>query len=772
MPAALILQPWSDERSPSKKTLPSVRNFAFRTLVSSLMRALALLLAILPLSLGEAGCSFGGARGHEVYFVRDIAPALTTRGCNQARCHGAPGGKGGFQLSLFGADPETDYEEIVRSADGRRVDRRDPSRSLVLEKATARIPHEGGRGLRTSDSDYAALRDWIRAGAPWGEGPRLLSVTIAPAELTLGKGQSRRLSATAHFADGSTRDLTNQASYLSTDPRVATVDGEGRVTVHGFGEAAIVASYQRLSAIARVLDPQPLPALLPRPLAHNHVDELVFARLDKLGIPPSEIAADEVFLRRVYLDVIGTLPTADEARAFAADTAPNKRDRVIDRLLGREEFADWWALKWGDLLRIKSEFPVRVWPKGAQTYYRWLRRSLLDNRPYDQLVRELLTATGSDFRDGPANFFRANPSKDPQTFAETSALVFMGMRLGCARCHGHPTERWNPEDDLGLAAFFGKVAFKPTREWKEEIVYLNHKGVFRDPQTKMIVKPRFLDGRELDPDERDDPRTAFCVWLTSPENPYFARNIVNRIWAWLFGRGFVHEPDDLRPSNPPSQPELLDWLAADFIQHKYDLRYLFRLILSSATYQLSSRSNQWNAGDERYFSHHALRRLGAEQLLDAIDQVTETSETFESPIPAPATRLPAGYRVEQLYDGDITAPFLELFGRPSRDTPYESEREAALSSRQLLHLLNSEHVQGKVDKSPLVARLVKARAGGKMTNEGIVEAIYLAALSRRPSPEEQKKLVVTLAEAGKRPEEAIEDLLWAVLNTAEFLFNH
>jgi hypothetical protein len=433
-----------------------------------------------------------------------------------------------------------------------------------------------------------------------------------------------------------------------------------------------------------------------------------------------------------------------------------------------DDYADCWALKWGDLLRIKSEFPVRIWPKAAHTYYRWVRQSLADNKPYDQFVRELVTASGSNFRCGNVNFLRANPVKDPQTIAESAALIFMGVRLGCARCHGHPTESWSLEDNLAMAAFFGKVAFKPTQEWKEEIVYVNRKAAFRSPQSKEIVKPKYLDGETLEVPEQDDPREKFADWLIRPENPYFVKNIVNRVWFWFLGRGIVHEPDDLRPTNPPSNPELLAMLEKDFVAHKYDLKHLFRLVLNSKTYQLSSRPNEWNKDDAVHFSHFYLRRLSAEQLLDAIGQVTETSEPFASPIPEPYTRLPAGYRAVQLYDGDISAPFLELFGRPPRDTPYECDRNLHTSMRQALHMLNSDHVQNRINSSPRLQRWFQE----KKTDEQIVDELYFVALCRPPKAEEKGKFLEFFGKAKNQRGQAVQDAVWAVINAKEFLFNH
>ncbi|MBN1417595.1 MAG: DUF1553 domain-containing protein [Planctomycetes bacterium] len=705
-----------------------------------------------------------------VSFRHEVMPLLGKLGCNAAACHGGQGGKGGFQLSLFGADPDEDHASIARVAEGRRIDRLEPAKSLFLLAAAGSIPHPGGAIIASGSPEYELLLSWIAQGAPPCDEkePKVIALRLSPAEDALGPGDTRRLVATAVFAGGAERDVTRLAAFRSSDAEVASVDDEGTITARGFGEAAIVATALRKSGAARILVPRPHPSPFPSIPARNRIDELVSAKLERLGLPPSETCTDQEFLRRAHLDVIGVLPAPDEVRAFLADADPGKRARLIDRLLACEEFVDYASLKWGDLLRIKSEYPVRLWPKAVETYSRWVRSSIARNEPYDRFVRELLTAAGSNFRSGPANFFRAVPSKDPRTIAETSALLFMGMRLGCARCHGHPTESWSLADDLGLAAFFSRVSYKSTTEWKEEIVYLNPKGVLRHPRTKQIVPPGVPGGEPMTFDPDADPRAAFADWLTSRENPYFARAIVNRIWFWLLGRGIVEEPDDLRPSNLPENPDLLDYLAEELVDGGYDLRHIFRLILNSRTYQLSSRANDGNRGDDRHFSHYLARRLGAEELLDAINQVTETSETFGSRIPEPYTRLPAGTRAAQIADGNIESPILELLGRPPRDTPYECERNAEPSMRQALYFVNSDHLEGKVAGSPRLKRLLAS----KRSDAEIAEELYLAALSRPPAAEEMAAITAYIGRDAKARVRGFQDLLWAILNTREFLFQH
>ena len=695
-------------------------------------------------------------------------PALEKLGCNTMACHGAAKGKGGLKFSLFGAEPDFDYEALTKSASGRYVDRVEPAQSLFLLKATGEIPHKAPRPLDAHSPEYQLLVDWLARGAPFalpGE-PRLLSVKVEPSQQILRPGETRQIKLTAAYSDGSRRDVTREAIVKSSEKTIATADASAKITAGEPGEAILLVSYLRKADTVRILVPQPFTEPFPKLDAANKIDEYVYAKLKTLGIPPSGLCSDAEFLRRVYLSVIGLLPTPQEARVFLADPDPAKRAKLIDKLLERDEFADFWALKWGDLLRIKSEYPVKLWPKAAETYYRWLRQSIAQNKPYDRFVTELLLSGGSNFREGAANFYRALPSRDPQSTAETAALVFMGARVGCARCHAHPTESWTRKDDWGMAAFFAKVGYKSTLEWKEELVLFNPKGVFKNPLTGDVVKPQPLGGAPLEIGKEDDPRGAFAAWLTAPDNPWFGRAIANRIWFWLLGRGIVQEPDDLRSTNPPENPELLDWLAAELAAHHYDLKHLYRLILNSRTFQRSSTTLAANAKDIAHFSHYPVARLGAEQLSDAICQVTETSEKFQSIIPEPFTYLPAGYHATQLSDGNIGTPFLELFGRPSRDTPYESERNTEPSIWQELYLLNSDQLESKTANSPRLKRLIAAAK----PDEEILDEFYFATLSRSPSPEEKQKAAAYLATHKANRAQALGDIVWALLNTREFLF--
>jgi hypothetical protein len=499
------------------------------------------------------------------------------------------------------------------------------------------------------------------------------------------------------------------------------------------------------------------PAAAP-PTAANAIDDLVFAHLARLGIAPAAVSSDAVFVRRAFLDVIGTLPTADEARTFITSRDPAKRRVLIDRLLEREEFADYWAMKWSDLLRVKSEFPINLWPNAVQAYHRWIRARLRDNTPYDQFARRLLTASGSSFREPPANFYRAVQNREPAALAQAVALTFMGAR----------TERWPVDRVSGMAVFFSRVSYKSTKEWKEEIVFFDpHKGTSA-PGDRALQTAVFPDGTTttLQPDR--DPREVFAEWLISPANPWFTKNIANRVWSWLLGRGVVHEADDVRPDNPPSHPELLALLERELVAARYDLKHLYRFILNSRTYQLSSSlGSDEPPADAAAFSRYPMRSIDAEVLIDAICQVTGTTEEYSSAIPEPFTFTPERQRAVLLADGSMTSTFLETFGRPARDTGLESERTPRATAAGRLHLLNSSHIQRKVETSRTLLALIQARAnlGQAVTN------LYLTILSRFPTEAEVQAAASHVQSAGNR-RTALLDLAWALINSVEFLYRH
>jgi hypothetical protein len=485
----------------------------------------------------------------------------------------------------------------------------------------------------------------------------------------------------------------------------------------------------------------------------NEIDRLVFGQLRNLGLEPAQLCSDAVFVRRVYLDVIGTLPTGYEAQEFLLSKKSDKRSALIDQLLEREEFADYWAMKWSDVLRIKAEFPINLWPNAVQAYHRWLRDGLRANLPYDKFARELLLASGSNFRDPPVNFYRAMQTRDPSGIARTVALTFMGERA----------EKWPAERLTDLAVFFSGVAYKCTGEWKEEIVWFDNVGTNAHPSVGVLP-----DGKKVALDWQTDPRGAFVTWLVTPENPWFSRNVANRCWAWLLGRGIIHEPDDARPDNPPANAALLSWLEKELVRSKFDLKQLFRVMLNSSTYQLSSIPANTNATAAVQFASYPIRRLEAEVLIDALNQITGSTEHYSSAIPEPFTYIPESHRAISLADGSITSSFLEMFGRAARDTGLESERNNNSTAAQSLHLLNSSHILRKIEQS----RMVTFQTEGKKTPRVIANSIYLGVLSRFPTDEEIRTIETYAQSSGLSSRELAVDVVWALINSAEFLFRH
>ena len=489
----------------------------------------------------------------------------------------------------------------------------------------------------------------------------------------------------------------------------------------------------------------------------NRIDELVFARLNESGIAPANLCSDEAFVRRVYLDAIGTLPTAKEASQFLADADPDKRGKLIDRLLERDEFADYWTMKWADLLRVKAEFPINLWPNAAQAYYRWINDSIRANKPYEEFVRELLTSSGSNFRVSPVNFYRAIQGKEPEAITNAVALTFMGER----------SDKW-PKDRLdGMTVFFSYVGFKPSREWKEEIVFFDLEKAWK-ASSGDAPQAVFPDGETVELSPEQDPRQAFANWLVRPDNPWFARNIANRVWYWLLGRGIVHEPDDFRQDNPPSNPELLAFLERELAAAKFDLKHIFRLILNSTTYQLSSVPKSKDPQAAAHFAYYPVRRLEAEVLIDALCQITGTTEKYTSPIPEPFTFIPENQRSIALADGSITSSFLEMFGRPSRDTGLELERENKPTPAQRLHLLNSSHVQRKLEGGTKIQKVIYSNR----SPEEIAKRLYLMIVSRFPTERELKVVAEYSQSDAVEGREGLQDVAWALVNSAEFLHRH
>jgi hypothetical protein len=740
----------------------------------------------------------GVAKAEPPRYVTDVLPVLTRAGCNQGACHGAQQGKGGFRLSLLGYDPDFDHEQIVRASGGRRLSRVQPDGSLLLRKPLAEVAHKGGRRFAAGSLEHRILRDWIVGGAkpPAGDEARVVRLEPIPAVRTLAQGQTQRFVVRAHYSDGTQRDATGQTLFTASDETVTAVDPTGEAKVVGPGEGAVVIRYQGLVATAQVVSPfgpvaaadgtqsrfAATPASQKKALrasatqdtvaseAHSHssraseassrptgspIDRLVFAKLAALGLTPSGPCSDADFLRRAYLDVIGLLPTPEEARAFLGDRDPEKREKLIDALLARPEYVDFWAMKWGDVLRNSRR---QLTDKGMFAFNRWIRDSVLQNKAWDQMARELLLARGSGFDEGPANYFRL--SGRPEELAETTVQVFLGVRMQCARCHNHPYERWTQNQYYEMASFFARVKNKNGEQEGERITYLLATGEVKHPRTGKEMVPTALDAAPMPKSYRGDRRVALVDWITSPKNPYFAHILVNRVWRHFMGRGLVEPVDDLRATNPPTNAALFDYLAQEFVAGGYDVKHLMRTIMRSRTYQLSSQPTAGNERDTKYYSHYPFKRLGAEQLLDAVASATGVPEKFDG--------FPMGTRATQLPDSAVPSYFLDLFGRPARQITCECERTDMPSVAQVLHLMNSAGINNRLaSKEGRVVPLVEAK---KLPHE-IVDELYLAALSRYPTAAERRAAAPALALAKDRSI-AAQDLMWALLNSKEFVFNH
>lgn len=718
----------------------------------------------------------GAAQSNPPRFVSDVQPVLTKAGCNQGSCHGAASGKGGFRLSLLGYDPELDYESITRAALARRVSPTHPENSLLLRKATLSVPHRGGLRFQQASPEFALLRDWIAGGmpGPMPSEPKLRSLEVEPADRTLAIGQTQQFIVRAVYGDGSRRDVTGETLFTTSDETVAPVTSDGEARAVGPGEGAVLIRYRDLVATARILSPfsPPRPALTNRTPAAGHataesrspaapadalgpIDILIQRKLDALGLDPSPQCSDTDFLRRATLDVIGLLPTPEEIRAFAADRAPNKRSRWIDALLERPEYVDFWTTKWSDMLRVSRRVLAE---KGMYSLYHWIRRSVAENKPWDHFGRELLLASGSTFENGPANFFRT--AGTPQELAETTAQTFLGVRIQCARCHNHPYEKWTQNQYYQMSSFFVRVRSKKGLKQEEQDIYLASSGELKHPKTGKDVTPCALDAAPLTEAHVTDRRAALADWVTSPRNPFFAREIVNRLWAHFMGRGFVEPVDDLRVTNPPSNTELFAWLARDLVEHRFDLKHLMRMILLSRTYQRAAEPTRANQRDTRYYSHYLFKRLSAEQLMDALTAVTGIPEKFAG--------FPAGTRAAQLPDAGSPSYLLELFGRPARQTACACERRDEPNVGQVLHLINNAAISARIGaKTGRLAALLDA----KTPDARLIEELYLAAVTRWPTPSE-KRTALNLLVGAKDRRQAAEDLLWALINTKEFCFNH
>ncbi len=706
-----------------------------------------------------------GTKLPEATFERDVIPILTRAGCNAGACHGKARGQNGFALSLLSYDPDFDYSAIVHEARGRRVMPASPVNSLLLRKASAQVPHGGGKRLEPGSTSHDAVLRWLASGTPRTpkDSPTVAGISVEPSERILATSGQQQLLVTAHYSDGSTADVTHLATFQSNESAVAAVTPDGLVRAGPLpGEAAIMARFLEKFAVVNITIPlagDVAPSLYAKLPRQNFIDGLVWEKLQRLGITPSEPIDDATFLRRAFLDVIGRLPTPDEVREFLADTSREKRTRLLDRLLDRPEYADFWANKWADLLRPN---PYRVGIKATYNLDAWLHDAFRKNKPYDQFVREIITAKGSTFRNGAAVVFRDR--REPEEITTVVSQLFLGVRLECAKCHHHPFEVWGQDDFFSLAAFFARVGRKgvglsPPISGGEEIVFAGPKGEVRHPVSGKVLPPRPLGGKVMKFDEESDPREALADWLTADENPYFARVIVNRIWADLMGRGLVDPVDDLRATNPPSNAALLDALATEFRKQKYDLKKFLRTILASYTYGLSSIPNERNVADTRNYSRHYRQRMRAETALDAISDITQIPETFAA--------APPGTRATGLWTVRTQSVFLDSFGRPDPNQDPPCERTSDTTVVQALHLMNAPGLHRKVtDDKGLAASL----AASQKSPREVVEELYLRVYSRYPADDERAACEKLFAKKDVTRRQATEDLLWALLNTPEFLF--
>ncbi len=694
-----------------------------------------------------------------VSFRTEIVPLLTKARCNAGGCHGKAEGQNGFKLSIFGFDAHADFAAIVAEGRGRRVFPAAPGRSLLVRKGAAEVPHGGGRKIEVASPQYARLKRWIAEGAQFDHAPdasrQIVAIEVEPLQQYLLAGGTQQLRVTAIDGRGTRRCVTADAEFESNAATIADVNERGLVEASDIpGEAAILVRYLGHVAVSRITLPR-LDVEFPRPPENNFIDRLVWDKLVRLGIEPSGLADDAAFLRRVYLDTIGTLPRSDEVRAFLADAAEDKRRHVIDRLLERDEYADYWTMRWLDLLRADQ---LKITPQGTVAMQRWLRRQFRENRPFDEVTRDLLTAQGSITAEGPAAFYKI--LKQPDEASRSISQLLLGVRIECAQCHHHPSERWSQADYVGLAGYFTGVNIKKLPDGTEAVVSSGGRDL-PHPRSGDVIAARPLGGPPAEFTGVSDRRSVLAKWVTSETNPFFAKALANRIWAHYLGRGLVEPIDDLRETNPASNEPLLNALADHLRDLNFDVKAFTRTLLQSRVYQLSSQPSPSNVDDLQNFSHAAYKTLPAEVLLDAISQVTDVAEKFNG--------WPAGYRAIQVWDNRMPSYFFRIFGRPVRASVCECERSGEPSIAQSLHLLNSPEMMAKVQGRHGTARRLARSA---LTPEAIIDELYLSMLARLPETAERELMLQAFqgAEADRRS--AVEDIQWALLNSKEFMFNH
>lgn len=696
-----------------------------------------------------------------VNFPNQVVPVFTKYGCNGGGCHGKSGGQNGFRLSLLGFEPTEDFEYLIKEGRGRRLFPSAPDKSLLLTKAIGKSPHGGGARFAEGSPPYRMIRRWIEQGMPYGNptDPKVVRIEVEPSGMLMQRKGTQQVAVIAHYSDGSTRDVTRTTQFDSNDTEMAEVNDNGLVTTSTFtGSVSVMARYQGHVDVFRATIPLGI-EVTGLPAEKNFIDKHVFQNLKALGLPPSKISDDSTFLRRVTIDIAGRLPSADETAGFLADKAPDKRDRLIRRLLDSTDYADYFANKWSAILRNKRNRNEDKYATFA--FHDWIRASLLENKPYDRFVREIITASGSPEHNPPVAWYRE--VKDQSSQVEDTAQLFLGLRIQCARCHHHPFEKWSQEDYYGFAAFFAQVGRKKGMRNGESRIYQRQvPAVAKNPKTGQNVSARGL-GFQAEPiAPEQDARRMLADWMARKDNPFFARSLVNRYWKHFFSRGLVDPEDDMRVTNPASNPELLDALAKDFIENGFDMKDLIFKICSSNTYQLSAIPNEWNRKDKSNFSRFYPKRLNAEVLLDSINQVTRTNTSFSG--------VPSGTRAVQLPDNGFGSYFLTVFGRPESSSACECERSGEANLAQSLHLLNSSEIQSKLTAANGRA---SALANDKSRDDvGRLKELYIAAFSREPLAEEIQIATSHIKKHENDPKRAYEDIVWALINTKEFLFNH
>ena len=729
---------------------------------------------ILPLADGETTLKveFGGrslivpvkvaksAEDRPVVFSVDVMPVFLKAGCNTGSCHGSASGKDKFRLSLFGFDPQGDYNRLTREEVGRRINIARPDDALIVEKSCGRVTHTGGKRFEQDSWEYRTIIEWLAAGAPNDppKTPKVVDVEIYPTQAVLeGSGATQQLIVRAKYSDGTDRDVTEQTVFISNNSIAVQATPAGLITSGKPGEAFIMARFDQITTGTQILSIPNLPDYkFPDEPEANYIDGLVHAKHMKVRITPSGMCDDNTFIRRIYLDVIGQLPEAEAVEKFVADKSSDKRAKLVDELLDRPEFVKMWVMKWAELLQIRTD-ANRFQYKNAILYFEWLRSQFEKNRPMNEIVQDLLGSKGGTFSNPAGNFYQIQ--RDSKKLMENTAQIFMGMRIQCAQCHNHPFDRWTMDDYYSFANFFSQVGRKGSEDNREIIIYNSGSGSVRHPVGNRDLPPKFLGGERPDTAGKDR-RELLAKWLASDDNPFFAKNLANIVWGHFMGVGIVEPVDDVRISNPPSNPELLEELGKRFSKSGYDFKQLVRDICNSRTYQRSVQSNDSNRDDTRNFAKASIRRVRAEVLLDIISQVTDTKNKFRG--------LPSGASAVEIVDGKTSTFFLTTFGRATRDTVCSCEVALEPNLSQALHLLNGSTVNSKCSQGGVVTKALAA----KKTPSQIIDDLYMRCLARKPFAAEKEKLMAFVGEEGRSDADVLNDLFWAVLNSKEFIFNH